>query len=901
MQKWIFLFTLTVNAVCAVAQERMNISGTVRDSLNAPIPFAQVYVQKTDSSSIIAYGSTNSEGVFKFSAPILEKFIIKANVLGFEAKILRFENNDKTVIVANFNLNPKTFTLKETIVNASSTIQKSDTTTFSADKFRDSTDRTLEQVLAKLPGVEVNKNTGEITVQGKSIKKILFEGDDLTGRNYQLLSKNMPADAVDKIQLIDKFVENKQLKGIKNSDDIVINVTLKENKRYLLFGNVGIGAGNDDRYTASLNLIGAFRKFKTLSFGSYNSVGKISVAENMQRLEFKEDGEADAQRAILKSTNNSIVNFGTVPSLGLNSQSVRFNKAALASTLFVVRPIEKIVLKGGITFSRDEVRSYVSNDQKYLLIDSSFNLSEQIVNQSKPNILETHFDIQMDASDKLLLRYKFDARKSLIDNSAQTVSNGNNITNVLNTNIFSIANTFDLTRRINEQQAVTANISYVSDNNTQNYFLSQSLPRIAPLSKNISDALTQNISRPMTYFSLNAQWLYSKNGLQLTTYTGFIQRNENIISQLNAFNKNSETPLPDSFSNNATFSQKNYYIGLNLKKIFYGISWGVDVSGGVQQTKYTFGELQKFPEHATSGLYALPTVQIQKKFSERSNLFFTYGLNYGLPQTANLLQGYILNDYRTLSRGSLNFVTQNSNTFVAYYRYGNSEDRSTFYVNLFHGNNNGGYRNDLNVTNNYNFTTQVENLLASSSTNVRVAFDNYISPIHWRVKIIPSYSLINYQNNLNGSDVRQTEAQTKSVELSIKSGYLKWFNFNAGSTFSFSNVTTTSPNLEFKTGNQSVGAFIDFTMHYNIKFFIKLENEVYSFKQSSENTWQKYYFSNASLNYYAMTNKLDISFEVKNVLNTTEFITSSVTDYYTQINRVRLLPRYFIFSVSYRF
>lgn len=894
MQKWLLLLLLSTKCFCAVAQERLNISGFVRDSLNAPIPFAQVYVQKTDSSSIIAYGSTYSEGAFKFSAPMLKNFIVKANVLGFEAKVIRFENNDKTAIVANFNLNPKTFTLKETIVKANSTIQKSDTTTFSADKFRDSTDRTLEQVLAKLPGVEVDKNTGAITVQGKSIKKILFEGDDLTGRNYQLLSQNMPADAIDKIQLIDKFVENKQLKGIKNSEDIVINVTLKENKRYLLFGTSDIGAGNDDRYLGTFNIIGAFRKFKTLTFAGYNSVGRRSSADLLNRLDYKEEGEAEAQHALLKSTNNSIINFGDAPSLGINSQSLRFNKELKAASLFTYRPTKTLLLKGGINFTNDAVTSFVSNDQKFLLADSSFVLTEQIINQSKPTIVETHFDAQLDASDKLLLRYVFDARKSLINNSAQTLSNANNIANVLNTDILSFANTFDLTQRLNDKQALTVNASYIKDDNKQNYTLHQVLPRNAPLLNSSVDALTQNIARPLSYYAFNAQWFYANNGLQLAIYSGFVQRDEKINSQLNAFNKNSEVALPDSFANNTVFNQKNYYVGLNFKKIIYGISYGIDISGGVQNTVIE-NRLSK------SGLYVLPTLQLQKRFSERSNLLFSYGFNVGLPQTTNLANGYILKDYRNLSRGSSTFVTQNSNTFVAYYKFGNFEDRSTFYANIFYTNNNGGYRSAFTINSDYNLSTQIENFLPSNSTSVRIGLDRYLSNIHWRIKLIPSLSWSSFQNSLNGSDIRKTDAVTKSLELSIKSGYLKWFNFNAGSTYSVSENTTTVSNLENTNGNQSVGGFLDFTLHFNMKVFCRLDNEVYSFKQSTENTWQKYYFSNASITYDAQMNKLDFSLEVKNILNTTEFINSSVTDYYTLINRVRLLPRYVLFSVNYRF
>ncbi|NJN34482.1 MAG: carboxypeptidase-like regulatory domain-containing protein, partial [Saprospiraceae bacterium] len=179
------------------------------------LPFINIVTQANDSSSILTFSNTDTEGVFEIDLPSAKTFVIRAAALGFEAKNIRLnaENLPENLV---FILSPKELLLKEAVVTASSkVIERNDTTTFKADAFRDSTERNLEQLLAKLPGVEVDKNTGQIFVQGKPIKKIFIEGDDLTGRNYQLMSQNLAADVVDKIQIIDRFTENKLLKGLK--------------------------------------------------------------------------------------------------------------------------------------------------------------------------------------------------------------------------------------------------------------------------------------------------------------------------------------------------------------------------------------------------------------------------------------------------------------------------------------------------------------------------------------------------------------------------------------------------------------------------------------------------------------------------------------------------------------
>ena len=277
-------------ATNAFAQNKMRLEGYVKDVSNNAIAYANVFTQQNDSAAIVAFGTTNDKGYFAFETPSVKTFVVKASALGYATQSIFFENNDKKLLEINFALVVKELILKEAVVRANGKIiEKSDTITFNADRFRDSTERNLEELLAKIPGIDVDSKSGVITIQGQPIKKILIEGDDLTGRNYQLMSKNMSADVVDKIQVIDKFVENKLLKGIKRSDDKVINITLKENRKKLLFGNAVLGLGNDERTNNSLNLFGFYKKLKTVSFGNFNTIGQISTADRMVNADFTEE------------------------------------------------------------------------------------------------------------------------------------------------------------------------------------------------------------------------------------------------------------------------------------------------------------------------------------------------------------------------------------------------------------------------------------------------------------------------------------------------------------------------------------------------------------------------------------------------------------------------------------
>lgn len=882
------------------AQNPLLLKGVVHDSLNQPIPFANIYVQESDNAPIVAFSASNTEGVFvlRLENPTT-RFLIKAAIIGYETKTIIVENSNNPLPLFNFVLSPKDFILKETVIRANGKIiEKSDTTTFLADKFRDSTERNLEELLAKLPGIDVDKNTGTISVRGQPIKKILIEGDDLTGRNYQLMSKNLAADVVDKIQVIDKFNENKLLRGIRRSDDKVINITLKDNRKNLLFGNAIIGLGNNWRTNNSVNLFSFNKKFKSLTFGNFNTIGNRSEADRMPSNSFGDESISAQQQALVNDNNTELVNIGRTPSLNIGSQSVRFNQAGLLSSHFIIRPIERLLLKGSVSFANDKLQVFTDNEYQYKLPNSTFNLSESNTWTHRPEVWQAHLDAGFDVSENATMRYKMDVQLAQIKDISTTVANSIFLNNQLNNKNLPFQNTLEFTRRLSDSKAFLFNAVYTQQQANQSYQLAQSQNRILPFSsQDTFKNLIQSLDKPMRFAAVNGQFLFSKKQQKIAAGLGIVQKTQDFSSNL-SFSDSTETlKTAANFQNDAYFKQTNYYTSLNLKDQFGGVNLFGDISGGYYKLEYK----NALSEHKSKdGLYALPTLGFKKE-REKSTFFGTYAFNLALPQLADIFGGYIVSDYRSLQRGSALFIPANSHTAILNATYGKFSDNFMCYINVIGTTTQHGYRDNWQVNTNFNTSEKVENNLLNQSLMLSSGMEYFSTKLSVRFKLRPSLSVNWYQNTLNNSNLRENQSMNNTLDLSIRSGYLGWFNYHFGTTLTLSNIKTDVASVNIlKTKNTSIGTFLDFYLKFSDRLRGSIENEIFRFQQS--NTPPQYYsFINSNLSYEITRSRVYLTLTGRNLLNTKDFVNSYISDYVTQVNRVRLLPRYVLLEVNFRF
>src|SRR5690606_13141110 len=197
------------------------------------------------------YTITDSVGAFNITADE-DMLYSKVTFMGYATKTIMIHDTTKKIRII---LNKATDTMGEIKLDykPAPVVVKKDTVTIDVSEFIDGNERKMIDVLEKLPGVYY---TGDkILVQGKEVKKVLVEGDGFFQGNTNFAIENIPANVINKIEVIDDYNKIGFLTQVTDSDDTVINVKLKKDKKNFNFGEIGIGYGNNNFYKGNFNYI----------------------------------------------------------------------------------------------------------------------------------------------------------------------------------------------------------------------------------------------------------------------------------------------------------------------------------------------------------------------------------------------------------------------------------------------------------------------------------------------------------------------------------------------------------------------------------------------------------------------------------------------------------------------
>ena len=231
--KKILLFALLFTSAISLSQT-IRFEGSVLESGKTPLEMANVMAVNQATKGVDAYGITNDKGKFVLNLNTNATYNVKISYLGMQNKEITVTTQSEN-ITQNITLEPGGIELEGVeIVREMPVSIKGDTIVYNADSFKTGTERKLEDILKKLPGVEVNAD-GEVEVEGKKVTKLMVEGKDFFDGDTKLGVKNIPADAIDKVQVLRNYNENSILKGVENNqDNIAMNIKLKIRKEKLL-------------------------------------------------------------------------------------------------------------------------------------------------------------------------------------------------------------------------------------------------------------------------------------------------------------------------------------------------------------------------------------------------------------------------------------------------------------------------------------------------------------------------------------------------------------------------------------------------------------------------------------------------------------------------------------------
>ncbi|MCW5912211.1 MAG: TonB-dependent receptor [Cyclobacteriaceae bacterium] len=271
------LMVLMLAAFAAHAQ-KFSVKGQVTDTLSLPLPSTTVMLLNSKDSTLVNFGVSDLKGFFEIKNVNRGEYLLKVTFVGYASHMQRVVTpaEPTAIDVGKIKMAPQTKELDAVVIQGEKnpvTVKK-DTIEFNASSFKTKTNANVEDLLKTMPGIEVETD-GTVRAQGEQVQRVTVDGREFFGRDPKLATRNLPADAVEKVQVFDRKSDNAQFTGVDDGQrEKTINLELKEDKRNGAFGNLMAGVGTNDRFQAT-GSVNKFSKGQQLSFlGMGNNINE---------------------------------------------------------------------------------------------------------------------------------------------------------------------------------------------------------------------------------------------------------------------------------------------------------------------------------------------------------------------------------------------------------------------------------------------------------------------------------------------------------------------------------------------------------------------------------------------------------------------------------------------------
>lgn len=864
---------------------QVNLKGKVIDENGNVIENANVMVKNKDNE-IIIQNFTDKQGEFNLKITLKKGMTIHFKCIGFiesEYSADYFITNENTITLAT-DINE----LDEVIVheNKSVTIKK-DTIVFDAKSFIQGNEQVLEDLLKKIPGLNVTSD-GTVKVGNQEVEKVMIDGDDFFEKGYKLVTKNMPVSPIDKIELYQNYSTNRHLKGIENSQKVALNLTLKEDAKRVWFGNIlaGYGLLSENRYDARANLMNFGKKSKHYFLTNLNNTGEDAMGDInhlIRPFRFDEPGSIGDNQSV-----NSLLGFGLdLPNL--KPKRVNFNNIEMLSLNSIFTLSDKIKLKTLGFFNTDENNFFRNSFDSFAVEGTYFENSELFSGRKKQLTGFGKIDLIYDISKTKTLEYTGKFNKTTQKNRSNLLFNSDLLNEKLNSNNELLDQKLIFTNRFKEHKVLLLSGRYIKEKTPQHYSVNQFI---------FNDLFTENANNTkqysknqMQFIGLEAHLLDKKENQDLFEIKISNQlRIDDLETQFELLDNENSLSFPNDYQNDLTYTTNDLYLSTK-----YRFKLGKYTVLAQSDFHHLFNQLENFNTTTKQNpFFIVPKIGLDWEINEKNKLIASYSYNTINASVLDVYSGFVQTGFRSFSKGLEEFNQLNSSNAILNHTYGNWGDK--FFANTFivYSKNNDFYSSNSIITQNYSKSDKImikDREFLSVSSN----FEYYFKPIKSNLKIITGVTKTNFKNIVNNSSLREVKNLNAEYGFEIRSGFRNIFNYHIGSKWNYNQVKTTIENSF--TDNVS---FLDLSFIFNDKLNVQLQSERYFFGNlDSENN--QYYFLDLEARYVFKENKLSFSVSGNNLFNTETFRYYNVSDVNISKTEYRLQRRYVLLKMEYRF
>ena len=873
-----FGFGFTVWALCISFQlsAQQQIRGEIRDSLNTPLPLVSVVLLGAPDSLILDYAYSAASGAYRLECPGAGWYSVTFRSLGYRTATARLhcpKHPHPGPHVLNATLYPAPLELDTVYVAPPPAVQiRGDTIDISVRQFRRGNERAVADLLELLPGIGVDEE-GVVRVNGRPVEKVLLGGDDLFGNGYQLLTRNLDAEVIDRVQVIRNFDSNPLLAGLRQAQGVALNLELKDSAGASVFGRYVSSKGMPAGYGQMLHAANIGPRSKQFAIADLNNTGRDASGE-LYELLYPEQltGETFVGDEALLRTRLGRTNHGG----SLQEFRYETNEAETiaGSARFDAGAASKLHLL--FVYGGDETRAGASATEVYR-IGEGIRISEKMAYRDFERAGLGRVGLVREQGDGRLvwintLKHSiFGERQTGEFNGRSVGSSAREVRAVLDSRL-------TWTRRLDTRSAIQVTGRFLKDHMPFRQWIPDFSGSGSATLPGVAGGVEQKSRNRLGFI-----------GLEATCYrkapTGMWQGEVGGTHRWETLAFYPDDPIQNGGFKNGLSTA--YIRGEMEQQIGEQLQLRAGGALVIGRNRYTGGDASD-----STYLNLLPTMRLTWTPNKLNRVGFSYSHDAEPSSLQEHAGAYFLMGYRTSRRGIGEFFQGRNHKFLLNYQYGNWGNTTMLQASLA-VNREMRYLGSFRVVR-PEFTIDSRQPFDRATSVSLGASGNWFAPgLESNLKAEYHLSQRTFQDRVNLA-LRSLVGFSTRVGAEWRTAWDRGFNLHAGSRWTWSVLRGDWGNTA-----QSSRHFLDLEFRPRPEWFLTLKSrrEVFRGSGNSADAW----FSDLDIRFRPGTGQLAYRLGVRNLFNTRRYQTVFPTETGEVSSTLNLLPRLFTVEAEFRF
>lgn len=874
---------LLLLAACPTVAAQAIIQGRVTDRDGNPIAWSGIRLLAMPDSALVAYAYADEAGAFSLQAAKAGAYRLRIDALAFQA-LEQEVLVPATAVPATLRIHAKLaaapMELDEVVVRAEPAVRNGkDTVEIRASAFSTGSERVAEDLLRRLPGIEVGAD-GSIRVRGKAVSKVLIEGDDLFDKGYTLLTKNLSAGVIDRVEVLKRYTDNPVLRGLEQSEALALNLRLKEEVKGELFGKGFVGGG-PGAYETDLNLIQVRRRNKAFFLGNLNNAGKDATGDLQALLSPKNPAEtaaaADDQQL-----------FSLLPQLplqtGLPEMRSRSNNAELASLSGVFSPGGALKIKGHFFYSADEQTQRSQSREVFRTDSLAFDNAESAWARRSLPLQSGRFSV-LHSTQKQQWEWVSELQTSQHRLRRELLFNGEPVSEDSREQALQARSHFSLTRRIDSATALQASLYYGFNRKPLRMRLAGvDWGDLTPTGA--GELFFSRVSNSLSSWGGEASLLRGKGRWLGRLMAGYAFRQAILESDFEAQAEGGDPLSGPEFRNQGRNGQGRLQGGVQVTYAGTALTLRGRLLG-----QYLTNRFQDVTTTHDKRFALVPALSCNWQAGRAH--FFVGSYTYGFRETA--LQehygGYLPGGFRLLQRGLGEFQAFRTHRWLLSYTLGEWGDPHLL-TSTFLYSREPEYAGSESQVGPGLVLASAQRLAGRDNFSWNGSYDQYLKGLRSNLKLKAELQVQQYESRFNGLS-QQNELVNLQAGPELRTVFDGGFNAHGGLRWGLSRYSGSTRSL-----SRSQTGFLDLEFHSG-PWMAELSNEGYRYRDAG--LGRTVWFSDLGVRYAPKGAGTTWRVHLANIWNTRTLDILNLTETGRYENRVALRPRQLVIGLDFRF